>query len=247
MRRRCLSGTLSMQDRFTGDIGDFAKYGLLRALAPPHFRLGIIWYLTPDGDSGGNRREYLDSPERFRSCDPSLFDALTAFHHGERGIAGLLTFPILPHGTLCVDEPVPLPSSREGWFERALSATEPCDLVYLDPDNGLAPRSIPRSRTTACHYVYPEEIMALQTRGQSVLVYHHLSRQGTAGCQIQDRLSQLGEGALAFRFHRGVSRTFFFLPSPSHQDLLAERVRAFLKSPWKEHFTLYEQDGNCRE
>ena len=33
-----------MQDRYTGDIGDFAKYGLLRALEAGH-RLGVAWYL----------------------------------------------------------------------------------------------------------------------------------------------------------------------------------------------------------
>ena len=36
-----------MQNRYTGDIGDFAKYGLLRALCPGH-RLGVAWYLYPD-------------------------------------------------------------------------------------------------------------------------------------------------------------------------------------------------------
>lgn len=58
-----------MQNRFAGDIGDYGKYGLLRALAKLPLRLGVIWYLTPDGDSGGNRTGYLQMPERFRSCD----------------------------------------------------------------------------------------------------------------------------------------------------------------------------------
>ena len=36
-----------MQNRYVGDIGDFGKYGLLRALY--HGRqLGVAWYLCPD-------------------------------------------------------------------------------------------------------------------------------------------------------------------------------------------------------
>lgn len=36
-----------MQNRYVGDIGDFAKYGLLWALSPQK-RLGVAWYLYPD-------------------------------------------------------------------------------------------------------------------------------------------------------------------------------------------------------
>ncbi len=42
-----------MQDRYTADIGDFGKYGLLRALCSPvddgsNAWLGLVWYLVPD-------------------------------------------------------------------------------------------------------------------------------------------------------------------------------------------------------
>ena len=37
-----------MQDRYAGDIGDFIKLGLLRALAGSDLNLYINWYLTPD-------------------------------------------------------------------------------------------------------------------------------------------------------------------------------------------------------
>jgi hypothetical protein len=227
-----------MQDRFAGDIGDFGKYGLLRALARPPLRLGIIWYLTPDGDSGGKRREYLDRPGRFRSCDPSLFDALLTFHQGKPRLDRISHFPILPPGTLCIDGPVSPPATRKAWFRKALDTTRSCDLVFLDPDNGLAPRSISASQTASRHYVYPEEIEALRARGQSVLVYHHLSRKASAEQQIRSWRSRLGESSLAFRFHRYGSRTFFLLPAPPHEDLFAERIGAFLESPWREHFTL---------
>ena len=55
-----------MQDRYTGDIGDFGKFGLLRALVRENQetvrKLGVIWYLVPDETetTGGNLTAYLD-------------------------------------------------------------------------------------------------------------------------------------------------------------------------------------------
>ena len=43
-----------MQNRYTADLGDFGKYGLLKALCQSHgedeernLRLGVVWYLLP--------------------------------------------------------------------------------------------------------------------------------------------------------------------------------------------------------
>ncbi len=41
-----------MQNQYVGDVGDFGKVGLLRALtgvypaATPPLKLGVVWYLT---------------------------------------------------------------------------------------------------------------------------------------------------------------------------------------------------------
>ena len=54
-----------MQNRYTGDIGDFAKYGLLRALSKGK-RLGVAWYLYPDEEDNtdGRHIDYLQQPEK---------------------------------------------------------------------------------------------------------------------------------------------------------------------------------------
>lgn len=41
-----------MQNRYTGDIGDYVKYALLRALIKGH-RLDVAWYLSPNLHSKG--------------------------------------------------------------------------------------------------------------------------------------------------------------------------------------------------
>ncbi len=38
-----------MQDRYAGDIGDFGKFVLLRAIANQNLPLGVNWYLARPG------------------------------------------------------------------------------------------------------------------------------------------------------------------------------------------------------
>ena len=58
-----------MQNRYVGDVGDFAKYALLRRLAGSleerPIRLGIVWCLYPDEshNSDGSHVSYLRRPE----------------------------------------------------------------------------------------------------------------------------------------------------------------------------------------
>ena len=69
-----------MQNRYFGDIGDFAKFGLLRGLVMPKpgFRLGVLWYLVPDElhTKDGRHVDYLQPKTKnssyFRTCDPLL-------------------------------------------------------------------------------------------------------------------------------------------------------------------------------
>ena len=39
-----------MQNRYVGDIGDYLKLGILRALSPG-YHLGVAWWLFPDESS----------------------------------------------------------------------------------------------------------------------------------------------------------------------------------------------------
>ncbi len=66
-----------MQDRYVGDIGDFAKFGLLRAISKGR-NLGVAWYLHPDSGPLGDGRhtQYLNQREKWRRIDCELFDNL---------------------------------------------------------------------------------------------------------------------------------------------------------------------------
>ena len=63
-----------MQDRYTGDLGDFSKLGILRDLQTAGLSIGVNWYLTPDENhnSDGRHVKYLNQ-EKFKACDEALW------------------------------------------------------------------------------------------------------------------------------------------------------------------------------
>ena len=94
-----------MQDRYAGDIGDFGKYGLLRALCGEDLRLGVLWYRVPDekGNNDGRHTAYVHSRRgtSFEECDPELFAIMrTIVCGGTRSIAEVEKSGALPHDTL---------------------------------------------------------------------------------------------------------------------------------------------------
>jgi hypothetical protein len=69
-----------MKEQYVGDLNDYRKYALLRALAAGgENRIAVAWMLTPPDDrNDGNKRAYLDQPEKHRRFDPDLFDLWSA-------------------------------------------------------------------------------------------------------------------------------------------------------------------------
>ena len=260
-----------MQDRYTGDIGDYGKYGLLRQLcglrddnAEP-LPLGVVWYrpepetVESDPPNDGKHIAYLrpEQAPRFRPCDPVLYDALhkIVVQCGDRRVKKVEQSGVLGPDAVFYDAytPGPTPNARgevravprRAWTEQALRATEDCDLVFLDPDNGLEPKGVSIRSVRATKYAYLEEVAPLVERGQSLVIYHHLSRNGTNADQIArwlDRLRQEFNPAdiFALRYRRGTARAFFVLAQDRHTPILRERADALLASPWREHFELHE-------
>lgn len=247
-----------MQNRYVGDLGDFGKYGLLRALcgSAPQLSLGVVWYLVPDEDrtNDGNRIQYLSGSSDsgatlFRACDPDLYDDLrTIVARGRRNVQSIRKNRILPSGTVFFDELL-IPRNHEGrlthrlqWLERAYQATAACDVVFLDPDNGLEGRVTPHQKSGP-KYVFLSEARKYLQRGQSLVIYHHLGRRGTAREQLDRQFRRLlalrTEGKVfAMLYHRGTARAFFIIEAPMHKSVLLQRAAQFLSGPWSRHFEL---------
>ena len=252
-----------MQNRYVGDIGDFGKYGLLRALTTPgptpSLRLGVVWYLYPDEsmNSDGKFIDYLcESPKnnnRFRVCDTELYDALRCLvTKGHRNIASVSCVGILPPDTLYYERPLAFPrhmkrlerqSLRESWIQSALQATEAADLVFLDPDNGIAGRELPW-RKKGPKYVFMNDLSRFYTRGQSMVIYHHLGRHKPAVDQINHLSNELQSRLIlirppiSLRYHRGSARVYFIVCQDKHRSELQARIETVLQTPWENHFDI---------
>ena len=256
-----------MQNRYTGDIGDFGKYGLLRALtasgeADP-LRLGVVWYLTPPEDNrDGQQRNYLRAGnrtgEQLRQCDSNLFTKVWGLEPPvNRHVSEVRLRNILPTDTEFHEAPLnprDVPKrrgrrirdlraeERERWHQSALETTRDCQVVFLDPDNGIEPAGLQASDLRARKYALYGEIQSYLDRGQSVVVYHHLNRSQKGVKQIHRRqlevFSRMRRRALAMRYHRGSPRAFILIPQAGHRAELMDRIGRMMEGPWARHFSM---------
>lgn len=66
---------------------------------------------------------------------------------------------------------------RKEWQENALKVFAGSDIVFLDPDNGLLPKSKSKGRKESIKYVFEEEIVDYYISGKSVVFYSHRTRE----------------------------------------------------------------------
>jgi hypothetical protein len=224
-----------MQNRYVGDIGDFVKLGILRALGSAG-RLGVAWWLHPDeGHNADGRHTTYLGREAWRRLDPPLFDALKAIVEAEqRNVAALQGADLLP-GALYAIEPIPTEGpalarrrAREAWFEGLTSQLATCDLVFVDPDNGLETSRFSPAARRCAKCVSLAELIALATPGRTLLVYHHQTRRvGGHEAELAHwgaRLQSAGFTLVdAIRAPRYSPRAFFLLNAP---EPMRDRARA---------------------
>ena len=250
-----------------GDFGKYGLLRYLTGLREPPpissmpIRLGVVWYLYPDEshNADGKYTGYLDDTPanraRFRACDPDLYDAMGRLvKTGRRNILAVQRSRILPCDTMYYEPSLSFPrrmprsereSARINWFAGALQATTDADLIFVDPDNSLSDpasginTSIDPLRKTGPKYVFIADLLSFFERGQSLIVYHHLGRRGTAVQQtmkVAESLKASLDLPRSLLYRRGSSRAYFIVPQERHRQVLERRVSNLLASPWNSHF-----------
>jgi len=250
-----------MQDRYTGDIGDFGKYGLLRVLCPkdpdnygPKISLGVNWYFVPEelvlnerGKNDGIKRTYLQNTPKnhklFRSCDPPLYDALkTIDDNGELYIQSIKKYNILPSCEFFYERPLSHDrNKRSVWAKNAYEKLHKCDVIFMDPDNGLEVKSAKGKKRIK--YILFSELDDFWKNGNSLIIYQHSHFGSSVKIQIKEKFAELKKhsaklsGAFTLQYHRGTSRFFIIIPNKKHKDILLNRAKYLLDSQWGQHFT----------
>lgn len=205
-----------MRDNYVGDIGDYYKYSLLRRLCghDPISRkmsqsIGVVWYLYPDPcrPNDGQHLDYLQERnlDKYRPTDPSLYDALSSLIAAQkRSVLEIEQSGILPNAKFFCEplsfDGMPKGTSsaiatrlehRQRWLDRALAATEHCDWVFFDPDNGLEVKSTAKHHDKGPKFCFYDELRPFWDRGQNLIIYQHKNLHQTAQKQINERIAEL--------------------------------------------------------
>ncbi len=227
---------------------------MLKLLAGNDFRLGVNWYLAPEEihKNDGRHVAYLlkKNEKNYRPCDPDLYDALRDLvHKHERNVHAVERNRILGQNVRYFSERIVQKHDREKWVSDGYRALRDCDLVFFDPDNGIAPEGRDKRGHDAPKFVFIDELKPYFAK-QSVVIYQHATRQGTIVEQVERRFKELKRhvarrSMFALRFRRGTSRIFFVIPQHGEADTLLSRGRAIAKHEcWgrrgkKGHFEFY--------
>lgn len=235
-----------MKNQYFGDQTDYKKYGILRALADDGgLALSVCWMLTQDDQSSdGRRTSYLLSPTDWRHHEPEIFDLLTnsVLHECIRDIAIIQSTNLIPNAKYfdkVIEDEAP---SREEFFTNLISQSVNCDLIFLDPDNGLEVKSVQYGKRGSQKYVYEAEIKKLFDAGHSLLLYQHFGRRNrdTFIEEIASRLIEMTRASEIISL-RTVYTVFFLIPQEHHRTLIEKGLSALegrwgQKIPFKKHF-----------
>jgi hypothetical protein len=200
-----------------------------------------VWYTTtiPETNSDGKHVNF----SHLRHLDDEVFDRLSELRSKERTIKAVENSGVLPAETVYFAKPVPHPNKptnwelqrqlRAFWVQEALDVVKDADIVFLDPDNGVAPRGMSKSKRVACKYVFPDEIEHFYTARRSVVIYQRQQRRKLQD-QIQDQLPNLKHLApvWAVSFHAFSSRIYYVLPAKIHENSLRTRCMEMADGPW---------------
>ena len=241
-----------MQDRYTGDLGDFSKLGILRALQSAGLSIGVNWYLTPDENHNDDGRhvKYLNR-EEFKVCDETLWRELKDIVQSNHRKACYLENENILKASFYserLDFTGKIKAERESfrkvWHNKALEALVGNSIIFVDPDNGLiVPSAVGKPKENK--YVLYDELADYYAQQSSVIYYQHKARKPDEFYLRQHKElihSQSFPDAkgLALKFKTTSQRFYFFIMQPQHRELIETAVKSMLCTAWNNHFMLLE-------
>jgi len=259
-----------MQDRYSGDVGDYGKFGLLRHLFnDSEYHLGINWYLYPDEkhNEDGKFTKYLLDPQ-YGQCDTELHHKLSKVVSNTRCVRAIEEAGLFDCETSFFSNTVDFYSEAPGqtkankekrtflrteWQRKAASNLSDCDVLFLDPDNGLeieSCRSLNQKRSGK--FAYFEEINKFHNDKEITIIYHHLNRHknhGTHAEQIRNRSQELktkidsAHTIYCLRYKPYSPRAFFVIASSKAVKGIRRSLHDFMGSHWGKYWdNYYEQN-----
>ena len=230
-----------MQDRYAGDVGDFGKFALLRAIESQGLTVGVNWYLAKTLPSEIHDDGKYRIPTQYEKLDLGLSTALNQiFDLGEARSVQALENAHLLASVLFVNEAVPREIDlREAWHQKALTKLVDCDIVFLDPDNGLNVKSVKPGSPKSPKYVWLHEVSDYIASGKSVIFYNHRPRK-KAEAYFAEYAARFasdpvlgGKQFCVLTFPRRSIRDYFIIPaSQAHEEKVCKAIQNLLEGPF---------------
>lgn len=240
-----------MQNRYAGDVGDFGKLGMLRCIERAGVRVGINWYLVKDEahNDDGKHTGYLRD-RRFVDIDEELRRSLAfLIYNNSRSVEQIERQKLLKTGIYYHEILDPILNNicerRTTWHQNGLECMKGSELVFLDPDNGLLPKSVGIGSIKSVKYVLPNEIVNYYEQGYSVAFYSHRTREQLKDylCRFDELFNTLqlqGATIAGISFKRGTVRDYFFVLHEEHRTRVLNGIKDLLHSNWSLHFSIIE-------
>ena len=253
-----------MQHRYVPDLGDFSKFVVIDALSGGgSLRTALVWYLVDPNEVGeahkndGKHTAYLkEDCHGYGACAPDLYKRFQSIHRAGVKYVGVYDdYGVIPSITYFA-EPLSYGSVslrqrdawRMAWLDRALCSASEADLVVLDPDNSLLPERLSARSKSAIKYATLNECAAFYGGGkQTLVIYQHVHRQGSADQQADRALQRLSthlsvprSHTFALRFHRGTTRFYLVVPANQHREQIRAAADNILAGEWgrRGHFSM---------
>jgi hypothetical protein len=168
-----------MQDQYAGDIGDYVKIALLNAVGVGR-KIGVGWYYTPNETqlNDGVHTTYLEKrhEDAWSSYDPTVYKKLRALVAGEQRTISALERGLIAGAVTYHNELLTGPGIREDWYARLKSSVSDCDLIFVDPDNGIEPAGFRAGSRKSIKSITFDEIKGLYSPTRPIVIYHHQTR-----------------------------------------------------------------------
>ena len=242
-----------MKNQYVGDIGDYGKYALLQVFCNNGIKVGVNWYLTKDDSTTDGRfTDYLKEDD-LRFLDKELFKTLkkVAFNKDgskreKKSVNDVKKSNYLKGAEYYSEElnPVGTPAERveqrNNWFNGSIAKLNNCELIFMDPDNGLLKDNNAKN-LNAEKYVLPDEIEKYYSSGKNVVYYCHKGRRKTESWNTYKNIMSALNGVklITLTYHRGTQRSYIFAIHKECYERYNSIIEAFLKSDWG----IYKEKG----
>lgn len=237
-----MSEVLIMRDSYAGDVGDYAKFGALRRFSSKGLTIAINWYYVRDARESGRDGKFINYLRdiNFSGYDDELFGILKnlTIDINKRDVRFLEKLNI--GAKIFHADPVPNGrAERTLWHKRALDITSEAQIIFLDPDNGLASEKMTQNNACSIQHVLWNEIRDYYNRGQSVLLYQHRPRRERSE-KLIDNIRKFNDNFLkASAFSYGdfscCQNRYLFLFSHENHKFLADDLKD-MEEKWNKTF-----------